>query len=184
MADTPGPRGGELAVLGAPVQLGYVVDDPVEAAARFAQRYGAGPFFVLEHIPCTEVVYRGRPGTFDHSAAYGQWGDIMVELFVQHDNEPSAIREMFAPGEQGLHHLAYFADDPAGTAARLEALGFPQAQTGWANNRTRFAFHDARAELGHYIEIYPPAPGTKDFYARVREAARTWDGRDPVVALT
>ncbi|CAN0489910.1 unnamed protein product, partial [Phaeothamnion confervicola] len=123
------------------------------------------------------------PGSFDHTAAYGQWGDIMVELFMQHDDEPSAVREMFAAGEEGLHHLAYFVDDQPAVAAQLEAFGFPQAQIGWANNRTRFAFHDARAELGHYIEIYPGAAGTKAFYAKVREAAQAWDGTNPIASV-
>jgi hypothetical protein len=170
-------------VLSAPVQVGYVVNDVFEAAARFSARHGAGPFFVLEHIPCVEVLYRGQPGTFDHSAAYGQWGELMVELFVQHDDEPSAVREMYAAGQEGLHHMAYFVDDQPAVAAQLEALGFPQAQIGWANGRTRFAFHDARAELGHYIEIYPGAPGTKAFYKMVRDAAQHWDGKDPIASV-
>ena len=172
-----------LSVLSTPVQLGYVVDDVFAAAHRFASTYGAGPFFVLEHIPCVEVLYRGQPGTFDHSAAYGQWGPLMVELFVQHDDEPSAVREMYAAGEQGLHHMAFFVEDHASTAARLEELGCPQAQIGWANNRTRFAFHDARATLGHYVEIYPPAPGTKAFYEMVRTAAQGWDGKNVIASV-
>jgi hypothetical protein len=172
-----------FSVLSTPVQLGYVVDDVFEAAHRFASQFGAGPFFVLEHIPCVEVTYRGQPGSFDHSAAYGQWGPLMVELFVQHDDEPSAVREMYAQGEQGLHHMAFFVDDQAAAAAQLDALGFPQAQIGWANNRTRFAFHDARSALGHFIEIYPPAPGTKAFYEMVRNAAVGWDGKNVIASV-
>lgn len=174
---------GKLSAFTTPVQIGYVVADPFAAAERFAHRFGAGPFFVLEHIPCSEVLHRGRPSSFDHTAAYGQWGDVMVELFVQHDDEPSAIREMYASGEEGLHHVAFFVDDQAGAAAQLEELGYPEAQTGWANNRTRFAFHDARSDLGHYIEIYPGAPATRDFYAMVREAARDWDGTNPIASV-
>jgi hypothetical protein len=169
--------------LAKPVQLGYVVDDVFAAARRWAEQFGAGPFFILEHIPCTEVLHRGQPGTFDHSSAYGQWGDVMVELFVQHDDEPSAVREMYAQGEQGLHHMAYFVDDQPAVIAELTAMGYPQAQIGWANNRTRFAFHDARHVLGHYIEIYPPAPGTKAFYEMVRTAAENWDGAEPIASV-
>ena len=33
---------------------------------------------------------------------------------------------------------------------------------------TEFAFHDARATLGHLIEIYEPSPPLRDFYAHVR----------------
>jgi catechol 2,3-dioxygenase-like lactoylglutathione lyase family enzyme len=169
-------------VLGAPVQIAYVVTDIWEAAPQFAARFGAGPFFMSEHIPCTDVVHRGQPGTFDHSSAYGQWGRVMVELVMQHDNAPSAVRDMYAPGETGLHHLAYFVDDLDETALRLEAQGYPQAQIATASGRTRFAFHDAVAQLGHMFELYQPSPGILGFYAKVAEAADGWDGRDPIRA--
>ena len=171
-----------LAVLGAPVQIAYVVNDIWEAAPEFAERFGAGPFFVAEHIPCTDVVHRGHPGSFDHSSAYGQWGQVMVELVMQHDDRPSAVRDMYAPGEAGLHHLAYFVDDLDETAGRLEALGYPQAQIATASGRTRFAFHDAVPQLGHMLELYQPSSSILGFYAKVAEAALGWDGRDPIRA--
>lgn len=174
-ATAPGPTS-----LGPPVQLAYVVDDVWPAAAEFSARFGAGPFFVNEHIPCTDVVHRGRPATFDHSSAYGQWGTVMVELVMQHDDEPSAIRDVFARGETGLHHLAYFVDDLADTARRLEAQGYPQAQIATAGGGTRFAFHDAVATLGHMFELYEPNDRLLGFYAMVADAARGWDGTEPV----
>ena len=41
------------------VQTAYYVPDVHAAAAVWVQRFGAGPFFVAEHIPLTEVVVRG-----------------------------------------------------------------------------------------------------------------------------
>jgi catechol 2,3-dioxygenase-like lactoylglutathione lyase family enzyme len=167
-------------ILGPPVQIAYVVDDVWEAADRFAARFGGGPFFVNEHIPVTDVVHRGRPGSFDHSSAYGQWGTVMVELVVQHDDRPSAVRDMYAPGEGGLHHLAYIVPDLDETARRLTEQGYPQAQIATAGGGTRFAFHDATTDLGHMLELYEPRPGLLAFYAMVAEAAQGWDGSDPV----
>ena len=66
--------------LGPPKQIAYAVPDAFEAAKRWAKDFGAGPFFISEHIPVTDVSYRGSPSSFDHTSAYGQWGDIMVEL--------------------------------------------------------------------------------------------------------
>jgi hypothetical protein len=74
-------------------QIAYHVPDPVTAAADCARRYGWGPFYLLEHIPLASCEYRGRPARFDHSSAYGQAGDLMVELISQHDDEPSVVRE-------------------------------------------------------------------------------------------
>jgi hypothetical protein len=45
---------------------------------------------------------------------------------------------------------------------------------------TAFAFHDARSELGHHIEIYEPTVHLRSFYAMVREASIGWDGDAPV----
>ena len=169
-------------MLAGPVQLAYAVDDVTDAARRWNATEGIGPFFVREHIAVTDVVHRGRPSRFDHSSAYGQWGAVMVELFVQHDDAPSAVRDMYAPGETGLHHLAYFVDDLDVTAAALDAAGYPQAQIATAGT-TRFAFHDAVRQLGHMFELYEPNEGLRGFYAMVAGAARDWDGQAPVRAL-
>jgi hypothetical protein len=43
-----------------------------------------------------------------------------------------------------------------------------------------FAMHDARPELGHYIEIYEDSERLRGFYDMVRSAAANWDGSDPI----
>jgi hypothetical protein len=87
------------------------------------------------------------------------------------------------PGRARPASHGFFVDDRDATAAPLDALGFPQAQIGWATNRTRFAFHDAQSWLGHYTEINPPAPRTKAFYQMVREAADGWDGKNVIASV-
>lgn len=62
---------------GGPVQIAYAVDDVRAVAQLWADDYGVGPFFVWEHIPADDP-------TFDHSAAFGWWGGMMVELFCVH----------------------------------------------------------------------------------------------------
>ena len=97
--------------LGPPKQIAYAVPDAFEAAQRWVKDFGAGPFFVSEHIPVTDVIYRGSPSTFDHTSAYGQWGDIMVELVQDHGTGPSVVRDLYNVDESGLHHLAFFVED-------------------------------------------------------------------------
>jgi hypothetical protein len=168
--------------LGPPRQLAYCVDDADAAAAEWAARFGAGPFFVRRHIPVSDVVVRGRPGHFDHTSAYGQWGSMMVELVQQHDDAPSAVRDMYQPGQTGLHHVAHIVDDLAAAEAALEAAGIEQAQSAMAGT-TRFVFHDARPQLGYMLELYQTSPGLIGFYAMVAAAADGWDGSDPVRIL-
>jgi catechol 2,3-dioxygenase-like lactoylglutathione lyase family enzyme len=166
--------------LGAPVQIAYAVPDVHAAAERWAATVGAGPFFVAEHIPLVEVRYRGAPGQFDHSSAYGQWGRVMVELVEDHTPGPSPVKDVVGESLSGLHHLAFFVDDIGATAARLVALGWPEALHAVTSTGSAFAFHDATATLGHMIELYEPTPRLLGFYAMVADAADGWDGQEPV----
>ena len=163
-------------LLGPPVQIAYAVPDAIDQARRFAADFGAGPFFVRPHIPVTDVVHRGRPATFDHTSAYGQWGSVMVELVQDHGDGPSVIRERFAPGQSGLHHLAYFVADPEDVIERLSALGLDLAMSASTGGGVRFYFVDAVARLGHMLELYQPTERLTGFYRHVAEAAVGWDG--------
>lgn len=165
--------------LGAPVQIAYAVPDAREAAQVWVDRFGAGPFFVADHIAVSDVVYRGAPGMFDHTSAYGQWGHLMVELVQDHSNGPSPVRELYAPDESGLHHLAYLVDDLDRATGRLVGEGLTLAMSARAGS-TRFHFIDAVSTTGHFLELYEPSPSLVGFYDLVRAAAEQWDGRDPV----
>ena len=167
-------------LLGPPVQIAYAVDDLDAAAAEWSARFGAGPFFVREHITVSDVRYRGAPGSFDHSSAYGQWGDVMVELVKDHTIGPSPVADVVGAGGSGLHHLAYFVDDLATAQSALVQLGWPEALWAQTPSGVAFAFHDATATLGHMVELYEGTPGLRGFYAMVRGAALGWDGTDPV----
>ncbi len=162
------------------MQVAYAVPDAETAAAAWADRWGAGPFFVRRHIPLTDVVYRGEPATFDHTSAYGQWGSLMVELVQDHGAAPSAVRERYGPGDAGLHHLACFVDDLDAALTELNRAGHDTVMTATAGT-TPFAFVDLWTSHGHLLELYPGhVASLRDFYAMVAAAALDWDGRDPV----
>ena len=162
------------------VQLAYHVPDIFEAAARWAAERGAGPFYLNERIPVERALYRGRPAAFDHSSAYGQLGDVMIELVQQNNDGPSAIREMFAPHEQGLHHCAAIVPSFEEELARYEALGHAVANRFWLPGGMQFAFIDTVAVYGHMVEVYEAQPRLLDFYEAIAAAAQGWDGADPV----
>ncbi|MGI9622787.1 MAG: VOC family protein [Acidimicrobiales bacterium] len=168
-----------MEMLGPPVQIAYAVNDAEAAALQWARDFGAGPFFLAPHIPVSDVVHRGVPGEFDHTSAYGQWGSIMVELVQDHGSGPSAVRDLYAPGEEGLHHMAFFVENLDDATSSLGALGFDLAQSARAGS-TRFNFIDAVDLTGHFFELYEPSEALVGFYDRVREAAVAWDGTDPV----
>jgi hypothetical protein len=160
-----------------PVQLAYAVPDVREAAAGWAP-LGVGPFFVRDHIELGATRINGVDATFDHSSAYGWWGDVMFELICQHDSGG----EMIVPAS-GLHHVAHFVNDLDATSASLTADGHAEVLHAETSAGMAFAFHDGGAARGHLIEIYEPVPGLRKFYDMVRDASTGWDGSDPVRTL-
>ncbi len=160
--------------LGPPVQIAYAVPDAEAAAREWERRHGAGPFVVIPHIELVDVVHRGRPAEFDHTSAYGQWGSIMVELVQDHGTGPSAVRDLYAPDQSGLHHLAFFVDDVDDTLKWLVAEGFEIAMSARTAGGVDFHFVDAVRTHGHMLEIYEGTDRLRAFYADIaaRAAAR------------
>jgi catechol 2,3-dioxygenase-like lactoylglutathione lyase family enzyme len=166
-------------------QLAYAVADVDEAARAHGAAFGSGPFFVARHVPLAWSRHRGVDQPFDHSSAYGQWGEVMVELVCQHNHAPSALHDLYpaGSGRTGLHHAALWVDDLGAAIARFAAQGMALAQHSCTEGGTEFAFIDATARLGHMLELYEPSDTLTGFYAMVARAARGWDGSDPVREL-
>ncbi len=161
-------------------QLAYFVPDMAAAAAAHSARFGSGPFFILRHVALARSTHRGVLRRFDHSSAYGQWGDVMVEFVQQHGDEPSAMHDLYPAGSGrfGLHHVAVFVESLDAAIAEFEAQDCPLAQLSERPDGMRFAFADASASLGHMIELYEPSEALTGFYAMVRGAAQDWDGEN------
>ena len=165
--------------LGPPVQIAYAVSDIFRGVDKWIKDFGAGPFFIAEHIPIKNVIYRGHPSELDITVAYGQWGEIMIELVQDNGEGPSIIRDLYPPQKSGLHHLAYFVNDMDLVSAKLVEEGDVLAMSGQAGEN-RFQFFDAISEMGHFLEIYEPIESLKFLYERVRSASINWDGSDPL----
>lgn len=165
-------------VFGPIVQLAYHVPDIEAAAAWWAAEMGAGPFFLLEHVPLKSARYRGAEASFDHSSGYGQLGDIMIELIHQHDDAPSAVRDMFDAQTPGLHHAAVFADDVGQSVQAAALKGYECALDAYMEDGFRFSMVDARQDHGHMIEFYKPIAALQGFYQFVAFASQGWDGKD------
>jgi catechol 2,3-dioxygenase-like lactoylglutathione lyase family enzyme len=179
--------GFDLLGVGPPVQLAFCVSNARTAALAWVNTTGAGPFFLRPHIAVTDVRYRGRPSTFDHTSAYGQWGGVMVELVESHNTEPNILSELGtgsgdAEVSPRLHHVACLVDDFDEVLSRAAQHGIEIAFTAKART-TPFAFLDTQRLVGCFLEIYPKTNSVADFYATVAAAASGWDGSDPVRSL-
>ena len=163
-------------------QIAYFCADVRQSAARHHARFGSGPYFVADNIPLRLSRHRGTDAPLDHSSAYGQWGDVMVEFVQQNNDGPSAFHDMYPrnSGRFGLHHVAIFVDDLAAAMDAWRAEGSETAFYGEMNDGFGFAFVDTRDVYGHMTELYEGREQLTDFYDFVRRSAQDWDGSDPV----
>jgi len=162
------------------VQLAYRVHDIETAARRWAALFGVGPFLLRRNMEVT-TTHNGEPAAYDHSAAFGQWGPVMVELIEVHRCFPESLLEIVEHDAFGqLHHVACFVDDLDATSESLQARGLPLAMEVLSTSGIRTHFLDARAVSGCLLELYSPNEHLQALYDKVRDLAVDWDGDDPV----
>src|SRR3954467_1670560 len=132
-------------MLGLPFHhIGYVVDDLETAVHDAVARFGAGPFYVAEHMEFEECTFKGEPAVFDHSSAFGQWGPVRIEFTVIHHTEPAELGLTMAPSPGHPHHVGILVDSLEDASAQLEANGLPVYHTG-RTGPVSARYHDARA---------------------------------------
>jgi len=160
-------------------QVAYFCADVRAAAAAHHAVYGSGPFFVADNIPLARTVHRGVERVHDHSSAYGQWGEVMVEFVQQNNPGPSPFHDLYpeGSGRYGLHHVAVFVEDVDTALAEFAAQGAPCAMRAEMADGFVYAFADTSASLGHMTELYAPRASLLGFYAMVADAAKDY-GRE------
>jgi len=156
--------------------VGYVVEDIPRAVDWAVSALGAGPFFEIEHLEFDEVTYNGEPAAYDHSSAFGRWGEIELEFTQVHSAAPAGLAAALGGPAPRVGHVAWLAGDLEAETARLD---LPLFHTGRAGP-VRAHWFDARAMLGHHVEVLQRAPELLAFHERIRAAADGWDGRDPL----
>lgn len=171
-------------IFGAVRQNGYVVRDIETALRHWTTVLGVGPFFYFERAPITEFSYRGAASPLDVSIALANSGDLQIELIQQRNDAPSMYRDFLAAGREGLQHVAYWTEAFETELARCLAAGLVVGQAGVAGGANgRFVYFDTEAHPGTVVELSDASGPKGAFFRHVAEAARTWDGRDPVRRL-
>ena len=164
------------------VQNAYVVRDLGAACARLNRLFGLGPFLGGGTAELGAHVHRGHPAPpIVIRGVFVQAGDLNLELIQLLSDGPSAFHDTFPDGGEGLHHVAMFCDDYAGTRDRFVTQGCPVASEFTMGFGASIAYVDARADLGHMIELYPEDAFIRGMYDQTRRAVATWDGRELII---
>ena len=170
--------------LGAPHHHAYVVDDIEATVRRLVEGLGAGPFFLIEHVPLEDVRSRGEPAELVHHSAFGCRGAEVIELMQPLSLAPERVAQGFSAPRPRIQHLAYVVP-PAEVAelrASLDARGLTEYLSSWLGG-AETTLHDASAVLGHDLEIHADGEGLRGFFAMVRAGADDWDGSEPLRTL-
>jgi hypothetical protein len=171
-------------LFGAIRQNGYVVRDLEAAMRHWTSVLHVGPFFHMPHVAIDELVYRDQPSTADVSIALAFAGDLQIELIEQHDDAPSVYKDFLDAGREGLQHVSAWTQDYEGTLARVTAAGPRVLQHGMLLGGLRFAYFDTELHPGTVFEISnATAEPFKGMIDAMHDAARIWDGRDPIRRL-
>jgi len=163
------------------IQYAWVVPKLEDAARRWHEATGIGPFLVNRDLQLVNPRHRDQPRATRFSTAVAQHGDVQIELVEQLDDGPSAYRDTVPAGATGFHHVAFIAEDFDAALAHYTSRGHDVAADG-AFGSMRYAYVDAVAELGHMIEIIEDKPAIQAFFAAIRKAADRWD-RNPATLL-
>ena len=169
-----------IASLGPIMQLAFVPDDIDAALAHWTKTMGAGPFYRLSHIAADRVLYRGEPTEIDFSVLIGYWGDIQIELIEQHDDAPSIYTAWRTQRREGLHHVCLAVDDIAHARAVCTAAGARFEQEVFLPGGVEAFYVDTGGGPGTMVEVIAPSADMKGLFAMMRDAAKDWDGTDPV----
>jgi hypothetical protein len=161
-------------------QQAYVVNDVERSAAEWSELFGAGPFAVRAHHRAQRFEYRGTSQEADVSYAFGYLGDMMIQFIAQHDDTPSIYRDMYAPGEEGFHHVATLVHDYPAARQHFVDAGFALACELWTGG-VDAAYFDTRAVNSGFTEVHGDPPYILETFARWRQAHAAHRPGDPPV---
>jgi methylmalonyl-CoA/ethylmalonyl-CoA epimerase len=170
---------GSLKALGDIVQLAYLPEDFDGALRYWTETVGVGPFFLLENIQLGAMKYRGEPSDAVFSLAIGYWGDIQIELIRPENDAPSIYTGEYAVKDR-LHHVCLLVDSIHAARAACAQAGAEVLVEGTVGEDGEVIYVDAGGGPGHVIEILQPMSGSLELFAMMREAARDWDGGEPL----
>jgi hypothetical protein len=165
-------------------QNGYVVHDIQAAMEHWTRVLGVGPFFHLPHVACDSFQYKGQEGVPDISIALANSGDLQIELIQQHCQTPTMYKDFLDAGHEGLQHVSSWEADIDQKIADLTAQGHRIGQRGSMQDGViKFVYFETELHPGTVFEISNMAGDLAFMPEAIAQAAREWDGSDPIRKL-
>jgi hypothetical protein len=103
-----------------------------------------------------------------------------VELIQQRNEAPSLYRDFLNAGHEGLQHIGYGTHNFAADLHRILQAGYTIGLSGTVAGRQPFVYLLTEGHPGTVVELLDMAGERAQRFARIAEAARHWDGTDPI----
>ena len=169
------------ALFGKICQNGYVVRDIASAMKFWTEVLRVGPFFYIPSVKVDWFRYRGVESPVEMSIGLANSGDLQIELIQQRNDAPSMYLDFLRDHGEGLQHMSYWSTDYQALYDRAVAAGFKVGHEGQIGGpKGRFAYFETAGHAGTIVEISDISGSKGRFFERVKAAAATWDGTDPV----
>jgi methylmalonyl-CoA/ethylmalonyl-CoA epimerase len=150
------------------MQLGYVFPDISAPLDQYTRMMGATRFLRMNDVELQDQRYYGQPLKCRQNIAFGFIGSLNVELVEPLDGVSCYTTFLDRNPGGGLHHIGCRVTDFDRSVGDLEKAGFEVVQSGRFGG-TRFAYIDARATLGHYLEVLFFDRETEAMFDGIRE---------------
>jgi hypothetical protein len=105
---------------------------------------------------------------------------LQIELIQQRNDGPSMYRDFLQAGHEGLQHVAYWTTTFEADLARALDAGYAIGQSGRVGDPGRFVYFQTEGHPGTVVELSDISGPKGRMFQRIAEAARGWDGTDPI----
>jgi catechol 2,3-dioxygenase-like lactoylglutathione lyase family enzyme len=155
-------------------QVGYVVRDLDEALSFWLEATGAGPFVRMEDYRFENWTYQGQFQDMTLDIAFGQSGDLMIELIQPRGSWPCVYGNSRPQAPCVLHHFGYLVRDPEAAGKALDGHLVTSASI---DETAELRYFDCRGSLGTFVELISDTPSTRGFFELSEQLCRDWDGQ-------
>lgn len=166
------------ASLGEIMQIAFVPQD-FDAAIQHWLKMGAGPFFVMSNVSPDWSRAYGEDIDLTLDLAFGNWGEMQIEIIRQKNDVRTIYTDWLNAGHQGLQHTCLRVDDMASARQACLANGFELVHEGGYRG-TEFAYFETHGGPGTMLELVCNPHGSQGLAQITRDAAKNWDGSDPI----
>jgi hypothetical protein len=165
-------------VFGQVMQHGYVVHDVAAVAREWAERVGAGPFYVFDRMVMDQN-FRGRHIEVETRLAFGYWDSIQIELIQPLNNVETLYSQGLRDAPDRLHHIATLVPDLSSLLAS-QRLEDRVVQSGTMPTGLKFAYLNEYLPGKCHLELIQAPESALAGFAAMQAVSQQWNGDRPV----